>query len=195
MNSTSDTANENFITDHGSMRLTLSLARRGPREAADATVLRAARTASPTRAAPTAAAPVPAAAPTVRTDAPPAAARPVPGLAGMPGGITGAPGAGPGVTGAAPPGGELTGALPAAAIWVVAPGAAAGFWPSADGCSGGGGMPGARVNFGDGASAGTAARPTTARPVAGAPPGAASPSTGLVEVPAAPDFACVSVIN
>jgi hypothetical protein len=61
--------------------------------------------------------------------------------------------------------------------------------------SGGGGMPGARVNLGDGVSALTIARPTAARPVAGAPPAAASSSTGLVEVPAAPDFACVSVIN
>jgi hypothetical protein len=47
----------------------------------------------------------------------------------------------------------------------------------------------------DADSAGTAARPTTARPVAGAPLSAASSSTGFVEVPATPDFACVSVIN
>ena len=56
-------------------------------------------------------------------------------------------------------------------------------------------MPGARVNFGAGASAGTVARPTAARPVAGVPPLAASSSTGLAEVPVFPDFACVSVIN
>jgi hypothetical protein len=57
-------------------------------------------------------------------------------------------------------------------------------------------MPGARVNFGDGFSAGTAARPTAGRSVFGAPPSAAfSSSTGLVEAPAVPDFACVSVIN
>jgi hypothetical protein len=62
--------------------------------------------------------------------------------------------------------------------------------------SGGGGMPGARVNLGDGVSGGTTARPTAARPVADAPPPeAASSSTGLAEVPAAPDFACVSVMN
>ncbi|GLH95263.1 hypothetical protein Pa4123_05350 [Phytohabitans aurantiacus] len=47
----------------------------------------------------------------------------------------------------------------------------------------------------DADSAGTAARPTTARPVAGVPLSAASSSTGFVEVPATPDFACVSVIN
>ncbi|GAA1849877.1 hypothetical protein GCM10009687_15300 [Asanoa iriomotensis] len=56
-------------------------------------------------------------------------------------------------------------------------------------------MPGARVNFGDGASAGTTARPTAARPAAEAPPAAASFASGVVEAPAAPDFACVSVIN
>jgi hypothetical protein len=61
------------------------------------------------------------------------------------------------------------------------------------GFSGGGTMPGALVNLGCGASAGTAARPTAARPVAEAPP--ASPSTGFVEAPAVPDFACVSVIT
>src|SRR3982751_2738568 len=55
MNSTTETANENFITDHGSMRLRFSRARRGPRAAADETVDRADRTASDTRAAPTAA--------------------------------------------------------------------------------------------------------------------------------------------
>jgi hypothetical protein len=51
------------------------------------------------------------------------------------------------------------------------------------------------VNFGDGWSAATAARPTTARPVADSPFFAGSSSTGLVEVPEAPDFAVVSVIN
>src|SRR5882757_1941320 len=48
-NSTNATAKENFITDHGSIRLTNSRARRGPRAAADETVARAARTASATR--------------------------------------------------------------------------------------------------------------------------------------------------
>src|SRR2546429_1547581 len=47
-NSTNETANENFITDHGSIRLTNSRARRGPREAADETAARALRTASAT---------------------------------------------------------------------------------------------------------------------------------------------------
>src|SRR5258706_9293704 len=55
-NSTKDTANENFMTDHGSIRFRCSRARRGPREAAPATVARADRTASDPRAAPTAAA-------------------------------------------------------------------------------------------------------------------------------------------
>src|SRR5690349_7277527 len=57
MNSTTETANENFITDQGSIRLRFSRARRGPRAAAPATVDRAERAASVTRAAPTAAAP------------------------------------------------------------------------------------------------------------------------------------------
>src|SRR5438067_76000 len=47
-NSTKDTAKENFITDHGSIRLTNSRARRGPREAAEETAARALRTASAT---------------------------------------------------------------------------------------------------------------------------------------------------
>src|SRR5262245_18615289 len=46
---TNDTANENFITDQGSTRLTNRRARRGPRPAAAETVLRAVRTASATR--------------------------------------------------------------------------------------------------------------------------------------------------
>jgi hypothetical protein len=59
MNSTSETANENFITDHGSIFFSCNRARRGPREAAAATVARTFRTASPTwvRAAPAPAAP------------------------------------------------------------------------------------------------------------------------------------------
>src|SRR4051812_38406923 len=55
MKSTTETAKANFITDHGSMRLRFSRARRGPRVAAEVTVERAERTASDTRAAPTAA--------------------------------------------------------------------------------------------------------------------------------------------
>ncbi|GAA2587591.1 hypothetical protein GCM10010399_16990 [Dactylosporangium fulvum] len=50
--STNDTANANFITDHGSIRFRCSRARRGPRPTAELTVLRAARTASVTRAEP-----------------------------------------------------------------------------------------------------------------------------------------------
>src|SRR5687768_17919725 len=57
MNRTIDTAKENFITDHGSIRLRFSRARRGPRAAADDTVARAERAASDTLAAPTAAEP------------------------------------------------------------------------------------------------------------------------------------------
>src|SRR4051795_4987433 len=57
MNSTTETANENFITDQGSIRLRFSRARRGPRAAAEETVERAERAASVTLAAPTAAAP------------------------------------------------------------------------------------------------------------------------------------------
>jgi len=85
--------------------------------------------------------------------------------------------------------------VPADSVAVSSPPCADALADSSGSWSGGGGMPGARVNFGDGASAATAARPTTARPVAGAPPPAASSSTGLAEVPADPDFACVSVIN
>src|SRR5919202_2990273 len=49
---TNDTANENFMTDQGSMRLTYSRARRGPRPTAAVTPARALRMASLTRAAP-----------------------------------------------------------------------------------------------------------------------------------------------
>src|SRR3954471_5876639 len=58
MNSTTETANENFMTDQGSIRLRFSRARRGPRGAAPGAVGRAGRPASLTRAAPTAALPV-----------------------------------------------------------------------------------------------------------------------------------------
>ncbi|RAO47266.1 hypothetical protein ONO86_03009 [Micromonospora noduli] len=71
MKSTTDTANANFITDPGSIRLRFSRARRVPREADELTDVRAARTASPTRAAPTAdALPIPGGRP------PPLAGRP-----------------------------------------------------------------------------------------------------------------------
>src|SRR5581483_7250503 len=56
-NSTNDTANENFITDHGSIRLTNRRDRRGPRAAAEVKVARAARTASATLAPPNTARP------------------------------------------------------------------------------------------------------------------------------------------
>jgi hypothetical protein len=66
---------------------------------------------------------------------------------------------------------------------------------SAGGSLGGGGIPGARVNFGgDGASAGTAGRPAASRPF-GAAPSFLAASSGVAEVPEAPDFACVSGIN
>jgi hypothetical protein len=67
---------------------------------------------------------------------------------------------------------------------------------SAGGSPGGGAMPGARVNFGgDVASAGTAARPAGSRPAGEEPSFLGSSSTGVVEAPEPPDFACVSVIN
>ncbi|GAA4595220.1 hypothetical protein GCM10023107_33320 [Actinoplanes octamycinicus] len=67
--------------------------------------------------------------------------------------------------------------------------------PVADGSPGGGAMPGALVNFGgDGASAGTAARPAASRPFDAAPSFFAA-SSGVAEVPWPPDFACVSGIN
>jgi len=71
--------------------------------------------------------------------------------------------------------------------------------PSSGGASGGGGMPGARVYLGAPDSgvgdsvAGTVARPTDR--AAAVVAASVSGSTGLVEVPAAPDVACVSVIN
>jgi hypothetical protein len=67
---------------------------------------------------------------------------------------------------------------------------------SVGGSPGGGAMPGALVNFGaDGASAGVAARPSASRPAGAEPSELGSSSTGVVEVPELPDFACVSVIN
>src|SRR5690242_1882242 len=51
MNSTNETANENFMTDQGSTRFRYSRARRGPRLAAAVTVARALRIASLTRLA------------------------------------------------------------------------------------------------------------------------------------------------
>src|SRR5262249_42049338 len=83
MNSTSESANANFITDHGSTRLTVSRARRGPRDAAIDDVVRAVRAASATRAAPSA----PAAPVAGRPGRVPTATRPVTGPPGrvMPG--------------------------------------------------------------------------------------------------------------
>src|SRR4051812_26773042 len=69
MKSTTETAKANFITDQGSIRLRFSRARRGPRAAAEVTVERADRTASVTRAAPTAAEPLAAALPAGRLGA------------------------------------------------------------------------------------------------------------------------------
>ncbi|GIE96427.1 hypothetical protein Ari01nite_38920 [Paractinoplanes rishiriensis] len=66
---------------------------------------------------------------------------------------------------------------------------------SAGGSLGGGVIPGARVNFGgDGASAGAAERPADSRPFEAAPSFLAA-SSGVVEPPEVPDFACVSGIN
>ncbi|GAA2495467.1 hypothetical protein Ahu01nite_031770 [Winogradskya humida] len=67
----------------------------------------------------------------------------------------------------------------------------AGLSLSAAGSPGGGGIPGARVNFGvDEGSAGTVARPLDA-----APSFFGSASPGVAEDPGPPDFACVSGIN
>src|SRR4051812_3917579 len=212
MNSTTETANENFITDHGSMRLRFSRARRGPRAAAEVTVDRAERTASETRAAPTAAAP---AAWLLAAAGPAPAPCGVPGRPGWPpvGRPCGPPGrcdwAVPGlaggwfamrpdcVPGAVPLPLVTTGTVaePLATAGGPCRFGSAGAVPSACGSPGGGAMPGALVNLGwDGASAGTATRPEASRP-AGAEPSFGSPSTGVVEVPEPPDVAVVSVIN
>ncbi|GIF47004.1 hypothetical protein Afe04nite_15430 [Asanoa ferruginea] len=200
-------------TDHGSIRLTLRRARRGPREAPPATVERAVRTASVTRAAPTADADAAVALPAApgRVVAAVAVASPgrvelspgretpgrvidggVPAEADTPEADT------PEVAGAgaaepefAAPTDAPTGTDEAPALLPpLASEPSSGVLPlsPSPGFSGGGTMPGALVNLGCGASAGTAARPTAARPVAEAPP-AASPSTGFVEAPAVPDFA------
>src|SRR5439155_16748190 len=142
ISSTNDTANENFITDHGSIRLTYSRARRGPRPTAAATLARALRIASPTRAAPVAPPTVIGAfaSPGGRTftvDVPRALARP---------------------TEATPVAAPLVGVSPASVSLCAG--------------TGGGGMPGGRVYFGAdvaggpdaGLSPGTVARPTAARP-------------------------------
>src|SRR5689334_11810667 len=104
MNSTTETANENFITDQGSMRLRFRRARRGPRAAAEATVARAERTVSLTRAAPTAAAPlaVPPVGPAGRCLVP------APGWAGDAGAGVPAGRCGPGTAGLAPGAGGFT---------------------------------------------------------------------------------------
>src|SRR5689334_611852 len=89
MNRTTETAKENFITDQGSIRLRFSRARRGPRAAAPVTVVRAERTASVTRAAPTAAEPVAAAEPPGRCLPAAGAAAPAPPDPGAPAGRCG----------------------------------------------------------------------------------------------------------
>ncbi|GIE80913.1 hypothetical protein Aph02nite_68630 [Actinoplanes philippinensis] len=206
MKSTIDTANENFITDQGSMRFRFSRARRGPRAAADDTVERADRTASETRAAPTAAAPP------AGGGVDPVRCFAAPGVvAGGAGGVVVEVGR-CGVPGAAA--GALTGVRPevvpgAAPLPLVTTGTEA--EPFTGGCTpgrlsapsvlpaagspGGGAMPGALVNFGgDGASAGTEARPVVSRP-AGAAASFFAASSGVAEVPGPPDFACVSGIN
>src|SRR5207248_7052371 len=126
-NNTNETANENFITDHGSTRLTNSRARRGPREAAEETAARALRIASATL-------PVP-----IGTDRP-----------RVPGAEIGAVGDSAGVTRApAAAVGEIRAAAGTEARPVLTPavgGAEVG--APGSGASGGGAIPGARVNFG-----------------------------------------------
>src|SRR5262245_4584598 len=110
--STSETANENFITDHGSIRLRCNRARRGPRPGPAAAPARALRIASDTRAEPT---------PPTDTGAvaSPVARRPMVDVARTLARAT----AGPGTTGAdaVTPGMALTGvpmeATPSAAGW------------------------------------------------------------------------------
>src|SRR6266542_753332 len=135
--STNDTANENFMTDHGSMRLRCSRARRGPRGAPGAPAL-AVRMASETRAV--------AAVPPGRTGA---VAMPAVRMLAVGGRTLARATAGPGpagavalTTGGALVGGALTGraADPPPSIGCVV-----------TSTSGGGGMPGARVYFGAGA--------------------------------------------
>src|SRR5947207_5835361 len=176
ISSTNDTANENFMTDQGSMRLMYRRARRGPRPAA--TVARAPRTASLTRAAPLT---------EIGVVAPP-------GVRAL---TVAVPRAAPGR--AAPIGGALVGMSDGSG------GAETGCVGSR--ASGGGAIPGARANFGtdvadspDDPSPGTVARPMTeARPVATPPSSAA---TGFVSdsvwprlagASAVPDFAWVAV--
>src|SRR5581483_11081626 len=137
-NSTNDTANENFITDHGSIRLTNRRDRRGPRAAAEVTVARAARTASATLAPPNTARPAVAGRVAV-----------LPSVVGVAAGVTVV---GAVVVAAAARAGSSAESLPASRF----------SWPSSE--SGGGGMPAGLVNFAGFGSAGTAARPTTARP-------------------------------
>src|SRR5947207_10358394 len=157
-NSTKDTANENFITDQGSIRLTYSRARRGPREAAEETAGRALRTASATF-------PVPSCTARARAPAP---------EIGAVGDSTGAAvSRAPAGTDARPvltlAGGDEDGATDAAL----------------SGESGGAGIPGARVNLGAGPSPLTAARPTTGRPAAApSAESAASESAGAAEADA-----------
>src|SRR5437762_3994341 len=146
-NSTNDTANENFITDQGSIRLTNSRARRGPREAAEETAARAVRTASATFPPPTCTA-------RARTPAPEIGA-----VGDSTGAAVSRAAAG---TDARPvltlAGGDEDGATDAA--------------PSGE--SGGAGIPGARVNLGGAPSPLTTARPTAGRPSPPTPATAAS---------------------
>src|SRR2546423_1109390 len=176
------------MTDHGSMRLTNSRARRGPREAAPETAARALRTASaifplagtarPRAAAPTASVLIGAVCDWIGVARAAVAGvvngtRAPPGTVARPVLVT--------FAGAATSGGVGSGAG-ATTIGCAPEGA----W-SASVESGGGAMPGARVNFGGGGvSDPTWARPTTAWP-APAPSGASVPSdpAGAVEAAAA----------
>jgi len=82
-----------------------------------------------------------------------------------------------------------TDARPVLTLLFVAGGADEG-----SGESGGGGIPGARVNFGAAPSPPTLARPTTVRPEA-AFSGDSAPSESAWDVEVAPGVACVSVMN
>jgi hypothetical protein len=168
---TSETANENFITDHGSIRFRASLARRGPREAAEVTLERAARTASVTRAAPSW--------PAAATDF---SVVDLPLVVVVP---TGEPTRPAETTSSSDSGGVM----PGGRLYVVVLDSA--FTTGGASLSVEVPLGLADVVF----SAGTVARPTAARPVAVAPSMVPSTSTGFVGTPAAPDIACVSVIH
>src|SRR5581483_6587640 len=145
---TNDTANENFMTDHGSIRLTCSRARRGPRPTAAETVLRALRTASVTLAEPEA----PLGPPDTVPVEPPGRTPRVPVADAPPEGTRTLARA----TAGEPPGTDPT---PAPLEGIAAGGPEVGACSGTVSESGGGDIPGGLVNLGE-SPPGTVARPT-----------------------------------